>query len=386
MASPFLVVCMVNEDLDDTIVTPWEVRGRIDYDKLIKKFGTQPFTPELKERMANLIDGPLHPMIRRGIVFSHRDFDWLLDHIEKGGDFVLYTGRGPSGNTHIGHLVPWQFTQWLQEKFDVELYFQLTDDEKFLLDRKKSYEETTRYAYQNALDILAVGFNPEKTKFIIDSEAGIKFRRIATEISRRITFSTAKAIFGFTESTNIGMIYHPAMQAAPCFYPSILHGRKIPVLIPAGIDQDPYWRATRDIAEKMGYYKPVALHSEFIPGLEEGGKMSASKPETTVFTTDSAKQVKKKINRAFTGGRATIEEQKRLGGEPEKCNVFAWYRTSFENDDKMLKKRWDDCKSGNLMCGPCKGELIDRVVIFLEVHQQKAKKSKEVLESFIIRE
>ncbi len=377
---------MVTDDFDEAVVTPWEVRGRIDYDKLIKKFGTQPFSEDLKDRLSRLIDRPLHPMIRRGIVFSHRDFDWLLDHIEKGGDFALYTGRGPSGNTHLGHLVPWQFTQWLQETFDVELYFQLTDDEKFLLDRSKTYDETTNYAYQNALDILAVGFDPEKTKFIIDSEAGPKFRRLATEISRRITFSTAKAIFGFTESTNIGMIFHPAMQAAPCFYPSVLHGRNIPVLIPAGIDQDPYWRATRDIAEKMGYYKPVALHSEFIPGLEEGGKMSASKPDTTVFTTDKPKQVKRKINRAFTGGRATIAEQRELGGEPEKCNVFAWYRTSFEDDDAALKKRWDDCKSGNLMCGPCKAELIDRVVIFLEVHQEKAENARDVLESCIIRE
>ncbi len=370
---------------DNMVVTPWEVRGFVDYDKLIKKFGTKPFNEELQNRLAKHTDGDLHYMIRRGMVFSHRDFDKLLDHVEKGNEFALYTGRGPSGNTHLGHLVPWFFTKWLQDKFDVDLYFQLTDDEKFLLHPDWNYDQTIGYAYENAKDVLAVGFNPDKTHFIIDSQAGLKFRKLATQISKRITFSTAKAIFGFHESTNIGMIYHPAIQAAPCFYPSIVKNKKTPVLIPAGIDQDPYWRATRDIATKMGYYKPMALHSEFIPGLEQGGKMSASKPNTTVFTTEHSKSAIKKIKRAFTGGRATIEEQKRLGAEPGKCNVFAWYRSSFEKDDGALKKRWDDCSSGNLMCGPCKQELADRVVIFLEMHQQSREDVSDVVENCIIR-
>ncbi|MCH8906903.1 MAG: tryptophan--tRNA ligase [Candidatus Heimdallarchaeota archaeon] len=370
---------------EKSIVTPWEVSGDLDYAKLIKKFGTKPFDETLTNKLAKLTGGDIHPMIRRGLVFSHRDFDWLLSHIESGGDFALYTGRGPSGDTHLGHLVPWFFTKWLQDKFDVELYFQITDDEKFLYNPQYTYDQTIGYAYKNIEDILAVGFDPEKTKFIIDSQAGPKFRKLATEISKRITFSTVKAIFGYNESTNIGLLYHPAIQAAPCFYPSIIHGRKIPVLIPAGIDQDPYWRATRDIAKKMGYYKPVALHSEFIPGLEKGGKMSSSNPNSTVFTTDTGKVASKKVNRAFTGGRATIEEQKRLGGDPGICNVFSWYRSSFEEDDTALQKRWDDCKNGDLMCGPCKMDLADRVVLFLEMHQSKKEDVADLIESSIIR-
>ena len=128
---------------------------------------------------------------------------------------------------------------------------------------------------------------------------------------------------------------------------SLIKQRKIPVLIPAGIDQDPYWRVARDIAGKLGYYKPVAIHSEFIPGLEQGGKMSASQPNTTVFTTDSPKKAIKKVNRAFTGGRSSISEQKKLGGRPEICNVFSWYRSSFEDEDSLLEKRWNDCKKWN---------------------------------------
>lgn len=368
-------------------VDPWDVKGDIDYDKLIEQFGTKHLTSDLIERLAALTGGDIHPHIRRGLVYSHRDFDFLLSHIESGKNFALYTGRGSSGHTHIGHLVPWQFTKWLQDKFQSDLYFQITDDEKYLLKPlKQDYETTTQYAYENALDILAVGFDPEHTKLIIDSQAGPKFRYLATKIAARTTFSTVKAVFGFDSSTNIGMVFHPAMQSAPCFYPSVIEGKKIPVLIPAGIDQDPYWRIARDVADRLGYYKPIALHSEFIPGLGKGGKMSASIPNSTIFTTDTLKQASKKVKRAITGGRMTVAEQKKLGGEPDKCNVYAWYRSSFEDDDAALAKRRAACESGELMCGTCKTELAERVVTFLEQHQARREEVRDMVDLLIIRE
>ena len=112
---------------DDFVVTPWNVEGDIDYDKLIKRFGTQKITPDLLSKIEKFTNES-HFMLRRGIFFSHRDLNRLLDDYEKGKKFFLYTGRGPSGHTHIGHLVPWVFAKWLQDKFDVKMYFQLTDD------------------------------------------------------------------------------------------------------------------------------------------------------------------------------------------------------------------------------------------------------------------
>ncbi|HEY9490589.1 MAG TPA: tryptophan--tRNA ligase, partial [Nitrososphaeraceae archaeon] len=245
-------------------VTPWEVEGEIDYNKLIEKFGTKPISREILERLKK-ITGEIHPMLRLQYFFSHRDFDWILDKYENGENFYLYTGRGPSGMVHMGHLMPWIFTKYLQDKFDSKLLFQLTDDEKFLYSQDRSREEIAHYTYENILDIIAVGFNPDRTKIIIDTKHIQYIYSIATEIAKRITFSVAKSVFGFSSSTNIGMIGFPPIQAAPCFLPSIIEGRATPVLIPAAIDQDPYWRMTRDVAERMGYYKPAQIHSKFIP-------------------------------------------------------------------------------------------------------------------------
>src|SRR4030043_894087 len=132
------------------IVTPWEVKGKVDYERLIREFGTQPLTEELLKKLEKHT-GELHLQIRRGLFFSHRAFDTVLDLYEKGTKFVLYTGRGPSGPVHIGHLVPWIFTLHLQQKFNTRLYFQMTDDEKFLIDDDASLQKTRNYAYENDL-------------------------------------------------------------------------------------------------------------------------------------------------------------------------------------------------------------------------------------------
>ena len=84
------------ENNNEMVVTPWEVKGKVDYERLIHEFGTQPLTPELLKRVEKHTD-KLHLQLERKIFFSHRDLDTVLDLYDKGTKFVLYTGRGPSG-------------------------------------------------------------------------------------------------------------------------------------------------------------------------------------------------------------------------------------------------------------------------------------------------
>ena len=375
---------MVNEGKNEMIVTPWEVKGKIDYERLIREFGTQPITEELLQRIAKHT-GELHLQLRRRLFFSHRDLDTVLDLYENGTKFVLYTGRGPSGPVHIGHLVPWIFTKHLQEKFDTRLYFQMTDDEKFVVEDKLELEHTRRFAYENALDLIALGFKPENTFIIFDVQDIDLLYEIALEVAKRVTYSTAKATFGFEDSTNIGLIFWPAIQAVPCFIHTKLTGENVPALIPAAIDQDPYWRITRDVAPKLGYYKPAQIHCRFLPGLGIGGKMSASEPETCIFTVDPPELVKRKIWNAFTGGRPTVEEQRKFGGNPSICTVFQYFYFLFEEDDNKLAERERKCINGEILCGECKTELTERVIKFLAEHQKKREEARNIIDKFHIR-
>ncbi|MGM0509848.1 MAG: tryptophan--tRNA ligase [Thermoplasmatota archaeon] len=370
---------------EDYIITPWEVEGNINYDELIEKFGTDEIDEELVRRIKK-VAGEVHFMLRRKIFYSHRDFNWILDEYEKGNKVAMYTGRGPSGHTHVGHLMPWIFARWMQEKLDVDLYFQLTDDEKFLFNFDKTLDETHSFAMENMLDIIALGFDPEKTHILIDTEYIHNLYPLALKAAKRINFSNVKAVFGFDNSTNVGSIFYTAIQSAPCFLPTEIEGEKIPVVIPCGIDQDAHFRVTRDIAETIGYYKPALLHNKLAPSLDGSGKMSASQPKTTIFTTDDEKQVRAKINEAFTGGKISAQEQREEGGNPDICAVQNYRYFIFEEDDSKIEDINKRCRSGNILCGECKQMLIEKINSFLSKHQQKREEARDKIGDFIMRD
>jgi tryptophanyl-tRNA synthetase len=257
------------------VVTPWEVKGEIDYDRLMERFGTEPITPELLERIRRHTRR-LHYMLRRGVFYSHRDLDAILDHHESGGRFVLYTGRGPAGPVHLGHLVPWTFTRHLQEAFGSKLFFQFTDDERMLIRDDVDEEVAGHWVLENALDVMALGFDPENTEFIVNTRHASELYPLALKIARGITCSTMRAVFGFGDDSSLGKMFFPTMQAAPCFLASERAGEPVPCLVPARIDQDTYWRITRDVAKKLGYPKPAQVHSRMLPGLTRDAKMSSS--------------------------------------------------------------------------------------------------------------
>ncbi len=358
--------------MDNFKVTPWEVSGTVDYNKLIKQFGTSRIDSKLRERLAKACGGELHLMLRRDFFFSHRDLNLVLEDHEKGKGFFLYTGRKPSKGMHIGHLVPMILTKWLQDRFKVNLYIEITDDEGFLHKRQYSWKDVQEASHENILDIIAVGFDPDRTFIFKDSEYIRNVYPLLMRTARKVTNSTVKAVFGFDDSTNIGLSLYPAYQTLPSFF------EKKRCLIPCAIDQDPYWRVQRDIAESLGFYKTAAIHSRFIPPLQGvKGKMSSSGgAENAIFLTDDEKTVKKKINKyAFSGGQASVEEHRKLGGSPDVDVPYQWLKILFEQDDAKLKKIHDDYASGALLTGEIKQMLIERINEFLKEHREKKEKA-----------
>ncbi|KAK6638999.1 Tryptophan--tRNA ligase, cytoplasmic [Polyplax serrata] len=385
----------INKKVTEDVVDPWNVVGMsdtgIDYNKLIERFGSSKIDDTLLERFEKVTGKPVHYLLRRGIFFSHRDMHTILNVYESGKPFYLYTGRGPSsGSMHLGHLIPFIFTKWLQEVFNVPLVIQLTDDEKFLWKDLK-LEEANKLAYENAKDIIAIGFDSEKTFIFSDLDfmgSCPNFYRNIVKIQKSVTFNQVKGIFGFGDSDCIGKIAFPAIQAAPSFstsFPFIFKEAKVPCLIPCAIDQDPYFRMTRDVAPKLGHAKPALLHSSFFPALQGAKtKMSASDPNSSIFLTDTAKQIKNKINKyAFSGGQATIEEHRELGGNCD-VDISYQYLTFFLEDDEKLMQIKKDYTSGQLLTGELKKILIDTLQPLVAAHQeQRSKVTDEVVKEFM---
>ena len=106
---------------EKTVFTPWEVEGVVDYEKLLKEFGAYRVTDELLTKLKKHT-GELHILLSRKVFYAHRDLDLVLKDYAEGKGFFLYTGIAPSRSTmHLAHIVPFVMTQWLQEKFKVNM-------------------------------------------------------------------------------------------------------------------------------------------------------------------------------------------------------------------------------------------------------------------------
>lgn len=373
-------------------VDPYTVAAlkEIDYDKLIREFGCERISPELIARVERVTGKRAHRFLRRGLFFSHRDLEWVLDMYEKGRPFYLYTGRGPSSDSlHLGHMMPFIFTQWLQEAFNVPLVIQITDDEKFF-HKLMTLEDAYRFGFENVKDIIACGFDVKKTFIFSDLDYVGHMYRNVVRLQRAITFKQCRGCFGFDINTShCGILAYPAIQAAPCISSSFPHmfGSRtdIPCLIPCGIDQDPYFRLTRKINPPMGFLKPALIHSSFFPALQGSQtKMSASNPNSAIFMTDTPNMIKNKINKhAFSGGGETKEDHERYGGNTEIDVPYNYLKFFLEDDDELEQIRVE-YSAGRMSSGQIKQRLIGVLQPLVEEHQRaRARVTDDVVRAFM---
>ena len=169
----------IDEEKSSYTITPWKVEGNVNYDDVLGQFGVEPLTPALINRWDSLMKRSgkniaLHPWVKRGIFFSHRRFGEVLDAYESYLNekevnpdatcpIFIYTGRGPSSDAmHVGHLIPFMFAKYLQDAFDCNVVIQMSDDEKFYF-KDMPFKTVYDLGRKNAKDIIAVGFDPQKT-------------------------------------------------------------------------------------------------------------------------------------------------------------------------------------------------------------------------------
>jgi tryptophanyl-tRNA synthetase len=359
----------MNEYKDIINIYDVNIKEEKDYERLIKLFGVKEINDIILNNLKYLT-GDLHVLLRRKFFYAHRDFDILLNKYNEGKRFFLYTGRAPSkSKMHIGHLIPFLLTKWFQEKFNVNVYIQIPDEEKYWEKKADNYEEIREYALEDAKTIASLGFDPDKTFIFIDSEYIKNMYKAAIYIAREINLNTAKSVFGFDDSSTIGLPFYIALQIVPTFFE-----RNIP-LIPCGIDQDPYFRLQRDIAEKFGYYKASTILSKFVWGLQGPyTKMSASDPKSAIFVDDDYDTIKYKIFKyAFSGGRSTLEEHRKYGGNPDIDVSYFWLSVLFEEDDNKLKEIREKYIMGELTTGELKEYTVNKIWEFLSKIQERRK-------------
>ena len=388
-------------------VTPWSAKSvdGFDYIKLIKQFGATAITGDVIKRIHKLTRMHVHRFLRRGLFFSERDLTSLLDAYEIGKPIYIYTGRGPSNGMHLGHCVPFEFTKYLQEAFGAILIIQMSDDEKYYFrkDIKKTPEYFSKLARSNAIDIISMGFNINKTYIFKNSEEicnNVPLMKNAMLMCGSAKGCDIEAIFGLTtsnsggtkQSNTVGQIMWPVFQSIPAFSSSFKKIFKDDVkdrhcLVPMAIDQDPYFRLTRDFAHsnrKLGYLKPSCIHSEFLPGLlGKHNKMSSSDDAPTIYLTDTVTEIRDKIKKyAFSGGGETLELHEKFGANLH-VDISYQYLLYFMEDDRELERIAQLYKSGKMKTSEIKSIMTECVIEYINgINANRILVTDEIIDRF----
>ncbi|MBD3249541.1 tryptophan--tRNA ligase [Candidatus Woesearchaeota archaeon] len=349
------------------IIDPWGSELVEDYGKIIDDFGLDIFSPEIFPEPNRIM--------RRGVVFAGRDLKQISNAVKNKKKFYALSGIMPtSEKIHFGNKMVVENLRYFQEH-GAETYILVADLESAAARGVELEEARKRALGFHIPAYISLGLDPKKTIFYFQSE-NMGVVRLASEASKRITENEFKAVYG---NADPGRVYSATTQVGDILFPQLKE--RMPGIIPVGIDQDPHIRLTRDVArrlkQKYKFFLPSGLYHKYTPSLDGGLKMSKSKPESVIELPEDMKSVKKKIMRAKTGGRDTVEEQREKGGEPEKCVIFELYKQHLIDDDKELQRIYDDCKSGKLICGEDKQNCCKLMEKFMKNFLEGVEKSKK---------
>lgn len=256
---------------------------------------------------------------------------------------------------------------------------QLSDDASFLRNNNLTIAECKRLARENAKDIIACGFDIQRTFIFTNIYTRGAFYENILEVAKRVTCEDSIEIIGGSQEDNIGVVGFPPVEAAPSLpssFPHLFPRNDQPrYLIPCAIYRDPFVRMIRDVAHVIGFQKPSLIESKILPALqgEESSKMSASNPNSAIYVTDSPKQIKTKVNKyAFSGGQSSVELHRKLGANLD-VDVQIKYLEFFLEDDDEFEHIKKEYKDGRMLTGEVKQCLIaaqvteEMVDAFMEV-------------------
>ncbi|MFH1848651.1 MAG: tryptophan--tRNA ligase [archaeon] len=339
-----------------------------DYSKLIKDFGLGGFT---------IRDFPKpNRLMRRGVVFAGRDLEIISKCIMEKRQFYVLSGIMPTAEKiHLGTKMVVENIRYFQEHGATT--YVLVADLEAAAARGVDLEEAKRRALNFQIPAyIALGLDPKKTIFYFQSE-NKEVMHFAYKAAKKVTLAEFRAIYG---SADPGRIMSAATQVGDILFPQFRE--PMPGIIPVGIDQDPHIRLTRDIVKRTRehrFFPPSSIYHKYTPSLDGSLKMSKSKPGSFIELPEDPKAVCKKLKNALTGGRESVDEQRKKGGIPENCMIYELYRQHLMEDDRELEKTYHDCKSGELLCGTDKQIACEKVTRFMNdfaANTEKAKKYK----------
>ncbi len=340
-----------------------------DYAKIIRDFGLETFELDKFPEPNRLM--------RRGFVYGGRDLDIISKCIREKKPYYVLSGIMPTAERiHFGTKMVVENIAYFQ-KHGAKTYILVADLESAAA-RGVSLEEAKKRAMEFQIPAyIALGLDPKKTIFYFQSE-NKQVVHLAYEFAKKITLNEFEAIYG---NADPGRIMSALTQVGDILYPQL--EERMPGVIPTGTDQDPHIRLTRDVVRRCKekkFFLPSSIYHKYTPSLDGSLKMSKSKPESFIELPEDPKSACKKINRALTGGRETLELHRKLGADIKNDMVYAFLNMHLVEDDKEIKKIHDDYVSGRMTSGEIKHIACEKITEFMHDFTKRMADAKKHIE------
>jgi len=235
---------------DSVALDPWGSSTVSDYRKLFEEFGIESFEDVIDE-----VPDP-HYLMRRAIIFGHRDYRRVADAMRNDEPFAALSGFMPTGDPHIGHKMVFDEIIWHQQQ-GADAYALIADLEAHAA-RGLTWDEIDEHARDYLLSLLALGFDADDGTLYRQS-ANRELQDLAFELGAEANFSEFEAIYGFDGETDVSHMQSVVTQMADILYPQLEQSK--PTVIPVGPDQDPHMRLARDLAERTRYFKVTEAYA-----------------------------------------------------------------------------------------------------------------------------
>lgn len=340
--------------------------------KELRVTGLNQAYPEQRERFAQWFEAP-HPYILTGQIVGSRDADLFMQALVDGERCKVVAAMATDGPMHLGHAA----------LGNLMIYFQSLGAEVVLAFRDEAdfRNIARREMLERLLELAAAGLDIERADAYLhlDRPAVVE---TAFQLGQATPLSVLNSALGLRLNSSATDTFLPLLRLS-----DILHvqqpvsGGPCRTLVIDGIGGDVYVRMARNIADRFGFMKPSALYLRPMRNLTTYDDpatgsavevMTNAVPQGRIAYEDSAEDIRRKIGRAYTGGRRTLEEQRKLGGNPDPrvCSVSSLHAFHCTPDGDAYAALQQRCRSGDLLCGECKASSADKLLEYLAEHRR----------------
>lgn len=340
--------------------------------KELRVTGLNEAYPKQRERFAQWFESP-HPYILTGQIVGSRDADLFMQALTDGERCKVVTAMAADGPMHLGHAA----------LGNLLIYFQSLGAEVSIgfRDESGNPETARRDVLERLLSLAAGGLDLERTDAYLQLDRSAVVETAFT-LGEATPLSVLNSALGLRLSSSATETFLPLLRLA-----DILHvqqpeaGGPCRTLVIDGIGGDVYVRMARNIADRFGFIRPSALYLRMMRNLttyEDPGTGSAiavmtnAVPQGRIAGDDSPEDMRRRISRAYTGGRQTLEEQRQRGGNPDPrvCSVSSLHAFHATPDADAYGELQARCRAGDLLCGECKATATVKLLEYFREHRR----------------